>query len=253
MKLIAYLRVSSEGQLDGHGLDVQEAHIRRWAKANRHRIVAVVSDEGVSGSKDAVDRPGLTEVLSALQRPLSADGMVVTRLDRLARQLTVQEAVLGLVWREEWKVFAADEGGEVLEDDPDDPMRTAIRQMRGVFAQLDKSMTVKKLRDGRRAKSATGKKAVGEYAFGFRGEGKGRDRDAAPDTDEQAAVAKILGLRKRGATYRDIANALDSDGLKPRRAESWSAMSVRSVVLRAEGRESRRAGEMGTRSTSTSP
>lgn len=74
------------------------------------------------------------------------------------------------------------EDGEVLEDDPEDPMRTAIRQMRGVFAQLDKTMTVKKLRDGRNAKAATGKKAVGACAYGSTGQGKGRCRDASPMT-----------------------------------------------------------------------
>ena len=45
------------------------------------------------------------------------------------------------------------ESGEVLRDDPDDPMRRALRQIVGVFAELDRAMTVKRLRDGRRAKS----------------------------------------------------------------------------------------------------
>ena len=134
MKLVAYLRVSSETQLEGFGLDVQEAGIKKWAKANGHTIVATFTDAGVSGAKDAVDRPGLTDVLSELANPPAADGMVVYRLDRLARALTVQEAVLALVWRDGGRVFTV-EDGEVLEDDPDDPMRTAIRQMRGVFAQ----------------------------------------------------------------------------------------------------------------------
>jgi hypothetical protein len=40
--------------------------------------------------------------------------------------------------------------GEILTDDPGDPMGTAMRQMMGVFAQLDRGMTVVKLRRGRR-------------------------------------------------------------------------------------------------------
>ena len=246
MRLVAYLRVSSETQLEGFGLDVQEAGIKKWAKANGHTIVATFTDAGVSGAKDAVDRPGLTDVLSELANPPAANGMVVYRLDRLARALTVQEAVLALVWRDGGRVFTV-EDGEVLEDDPDDPMRTAIRQMRGVFAQLDKTMTVKKLRDGRRAKAATGKKSVGGYAFGTTGGGKGRDRDAVADTAEQIAVRRALDLRAKGASYRVIATTLDAEGLKPRRAASWSAMSVRSVVLRAEGTNPRREGEAKAR------
>jgi DNA invertase Pin-like site-specific DNA recombinase len=77
----------------------------------------------------------------------------------------VQEATLALVWQRGTRVFAADTG-EVHRDDPDDPMRTAIRQVMGVFAELDRKMVAKRLRDGRLAKAAAGRKAVGDYPFG---------------------------------------------------------------------------------------
>lgn len=231
MRLVAYLRVSSNGQLDGYGFDVQRADIRRWAKANGHKIVAEYSD-AVTGKADTADRPGLLEALQMIRRPPEADGIIVGKLDRLARQLTTQEAILSLVWREGGKVFAA-ESGEILQDDPDDPMRTAIRQVQGVFAELDRKTVVKRLRDGRRAKAAEGRHAVGQYAYGFEGAGKGRERDAAPREDEQATVRRIVELRGTGASYRAIAATLDVEGHKPRKAASWSPMSVRNVAQRA--------------------
>jgi DNA invertase Pin-like site-specific DNA recombinase len=233
MRLVAYLRVSTTTQLDGFGLDVQRSAIRRWAKANGHRVVEWREDAGISGSTDAVDRPGLSDALQLLRRPPTVDGLVVARLDRLARALTVQEACLALVWREGGHVFTADGGGEVQQDDPDDPMRTAMRQMVGVFAELDRRTTVKRMRDGIRAKAATGRHATGSYAFGYEGAGKGRERDAAPRRDEQAAVRRIVELRAEGVPYRTIAETLDAEGLRPRRAERWSAMSVRNVAVRA--------------------
>jgi DNA invertase Pin-like site-specific DNA recombinase len=135
------------------------------------------------------------------------------------------------VWREGGKVFTA-EDGEVRQDDPDDPMRTAIRQVQGVFAELDRKTVVKRLRDGRKAKAATGRKSVGEYAFGYEGHGQGRERDAAPNPTEQVAVRRIAELRTAGKSYREIAAVLDDEGLRPRRAASWSAMSVRNVAIR---------------------
>ncbi|MEU9323992.1 recombinase family protein [Streptomyces canus] len=81
---------------------------------------------------------------------------------------------------------------EVHQDDPDDPMRTAMRQVIGVFAELDRRMVVKRLRGGRTAKAASGRKAVGAYAYGFHGDGEGRERDAAPNPTEQATQARIL-------------------------------------------------------------
>jgi DNA invertase Pin-like site-specific DNA recombinase len=229
VRLVAYSRVSSEGQVDGYGLDVQRAAIKRWAKGHRHEIVEFYVDAGVSGAKGAFDRPGLSSALEALS---NVDGLVVARLDRLARALTVQEAALAVVWRAGGRVFTAD-SGEVLADDPDDPMRTALRQVVGVFAELDRRITVKRLRDGRAAKAATGKKAVGAYPYGWSASGRGRNRDAAPQPEEQLGLQRALALRRGGLTYRQIAEALDAEGFAPRRADRWSATTVRNLVLRS--------------------
>ena len=230
MRLVAYLRISSNGQIDGYGFDTQRDDIRRWAKANGHKVIAEFSDV-VTGKSDGPDRPGLVEALQLVRRPPEAEGIIVGKLDRLARKVTVQEAILALVWGEHGLVFTA-EDGEVREDDDDDPMRTAIRQMRGVFAELDRRTIVKRLRDGRKMKAAEGKHAVGQYAFGYQAVGKGRDKDAGPRDDEQAAIARIVELRAAGGSYRAIATTLDSEGLKPRRAASWSSMSVRNIAVR---------------------
>lgn len=231
MRLAMYLRVSSNGQVDGYGLAVQEKACRRWAKAQGHQIVATFTDAGVSGARDAADRPGLSGALLALRRPPDAEGLLVARLDRLARALTVQEASLAIAWQAGARVFTAD-AGEVLRDDPDDPMRTALRQVVGVFAELDRRLVVKRLRDGRTAKAAAGKHSTGAYAYGYAGRGKGRARDAAPAPAEQRAVVRIATLRSEGASYRAIAAALDSEGLRPRRAAQWSAMAVRNIAVR---------------------
>lgn len=231
MRLVAYYRLSSDTQLDGWGIDRQRAAVTEWAARHGHTIVAEREDV-ITGKADAVDRPGLTEALALLRRPPQAEGLVVSHLDRLARQLTTQEAILALAWRESAAVFTA-EGGEVLRDDPDDPMRTAMRQVQGVFAELDRATVVKRMRDGRKAKAAAGRKSTGAYAYGTHAVGEGRDRDAGPRDDEQAAIRVIAEQRSAGQSYRVIAAHLDELGMRPRRAASWSAMSVRNVAQRA--------------------
>ena len=135
-----------------------------------------------------------------IRSPHLAEGVLFPRLDRLARSVTIQEAALAALWACGYRVFAADQG-ELLTDDVDDPMRTAMREMAGVFAGLDRRMVVKRLRDGRKAKEAAGRKATGDYAYGYAGAGKGRDRDAAPREDEQPAVRRIVELRQAGRSY----------------------------------------------------
>jgi DNA invertase Pin-like site-specific DNA recombinase len=117
-------------------------------------------------------------------------------------------------------------------------MRTALRQVVGVFAELDRRMVVKRLRDGRTTKALGGRKAVGAYPFGYQGAGKGRLRDSAPRDDEQEAVTAIRRYRRDGLSYRAIAELLDAAGYRPRRALTWSAMSIRAVALRVDNTHS---------------
>jgi DNA invertase Pin-like site-specific DNA recombinase len=148
------------------GLVVQEKAIRAWCRAQGFRLGHVERDEGVSGTRDAAEREGLRRALEAVEAREAA-GVVVYRLDRLARSLTVQEAVLAKVWRDGGRVFATDVG-EVARDDPDDPMRTAMRQMFGVFSQLERSLIAARMRAGRRAKAdAGGYAGFGSPPFGW--------------------------------------------------------------------------------------
>src|SRR5262249_10380326 len=187
--LAAYVRVSTNGQAEaGLGLDVQRDAIEKWAAANGHRVVAWFEDAGVSGANGLESRVGLADALAALENR-TADGLVVYKLDRLARQLTTQEGTLAKVWALGAAVFTVDLG-EVPRDDPDDPMRTALRQMVGVFAQLERGMIAARLRAGRRLKAERGEYATGAPPYGWRA--VGGELEAVPA--EQDVIATIRDL-----------------------------------------------------------
>jgi DNA invertase Pin-like site-specific DNA recombinase len=107
--------------------------------------------------------------------------------------------------------------GDFSKDDPDDPMRTAMRQMVGVFAQLERAMIAKRLRDGRRHKSDLGGYGHGAPPDGYRAEG----RALVPDPGEQETLSRIRQFRAEGASLREIARALTNEGRRPRRGERW--------------------------------
>jgi DNA invertase Pin-like site-specific DNA recombinase len=225
MRLIAYLRVSTDLQAEqGMGLDIQRKGVRAYAKGNGHSIVCWYSDEGVSGSNGLDTRQGLLDALNELEDH-SAAGLVVYRLDRLARKLTVQEATLARVWALGCSVYSVDLG-EVPQDDPDDPMRTALRQMVGVFAQLERGMIAARLRAGRRLKDERGGYAGGAPRFGVRAEG----RELVQDEREQHVIARIRELHDQGQSSRLIADALNGEGLPSKRGGSWSSATVARVV-----------------------
>src|SRR4051812_35184225 len=67
----------------------------------------VCRDEGVPGAVEAIDRPGLSDALATLAAK-EATVLLIPRLDRLARALTVQEAALATAWKHGATVVACD-------------------------------------------------------------------------------------------------------------------------------------------------
>jgi DNA invertase Pin-like site-specific DNA recombinase len=229
VKLVAYLRVSTDRQAEhGLGLAVQEAATRKWAKANGHRIVLWSRDEGVSGSNGLEAREGLPEALAAIRRK-DAAGLVVYRLDRLARDLVLQEQLLAEVKRMGGEVFSTSAGeAAFLNDDPGDPSRKMIRQILGAVNEYERSMIKLRLRSGRARKRESGYAGDGPPPFGYRAEG----RELVDDPDEQAVLARIADLRAEGLSLRQMAAILTADGFKPKRSAVWHPGSLRLIIKR---------------------
>jgi DNA invertase Pin-like site-specific DNA recombinase len=227
VKLIGYRRVSSNGQVDKYGLPSQETDIRAFAKAHGHKIIRIETDGGIRGTLSEDDRPALFAALKAV-RDGEADGILIPSLNRLARLLTVQEAILAKVWQLGGRVFAADQG-EITPDDPDDPMRTAMRQMAGVFAQLDRALLVKKLRNGRAEKRKVG---------GYAGDGSPRfgqksvNGKLVTDDDETETITLIEEMRKSGMSLARIADFLNENRIAPKRGPLWYPQTVSRVLSR---------------------
>jgi len=229
VRIVAYTRVSTEKQVrEGFGLDAQRSEIKRWAKANDHRVVQWSADEGISGANGIDTREGLFDAL-ALVKSRGTDALVVTSLDRLARQMTQQEGVLAEIWKAGGKVYSLGDGGEVLEDDPDGPMRTAIRQMRGVFAQLERGLIRQRMTKGKREKSSQGGYVGGAPPFGYDSDHQG---NLVPNVEMQRTLARIRQLHEGGSSLRQIIAVLNAEGLKPRVGGNWYPASVSRIITR---------------------
>ena len=93
IKAFGYVRVSSKGQVKGDGFPRQLAAIRQYAKAHNIRVVKIFREEGVSGATESTSRPAFTAMLEALHGN-GVRTIIVERLDRLARDLMIQETIL---------------------------------------------------------------------------------------------------------------------------------------------------------------
>ena len=211
-KAFAYLRVSGKGQVDGDGFPRQEKAIREYASGHDIKIVEVFRETGVSGAKDLENRPELSKLMTALH----ANGVrlvLVEELDRLARDLMVQETIIADLRKNGFDLIS------VLEPDlmQDDPSRKMMRQIFGAVAKYEKSMVVLKLRGARlRAKAKNGR-CEGAKPYGeFPGEAQ--------------LLERMKAMHEAGVGFDRIAHALNAEGIRPRRGARWWGRTVNNIL-----------------------
>ncbi len=216
MKAFGYIRVSGKGQVEGDGLIRQEKAILDYATANGIRIERIYREEGVSGTLEV--RPALAAMMVSLE----ANGhgiktVIIERVDRLARDLMVQEAIIGDLQGKGFNLVSVHEGNDLLSGDP---TRTLVRQVLGAIAEYDKSMIVMKLRAARERARVTRRKCEGRKGY----------LEAAP---EVVQAIKTMRRKRKGArrmTCETIAEALNRQGLKTLTGKPFSGQTVRNIL-----------------------
>jgi DNA invertase Pin-like site-specific DNA recombinase len=214
-KAFAYIRVSGKGQVDGDGFPRQKAAIKAYADTHGIRIKQWFQEEGVSGTKDLENRPALQELMLALHSN-GVRQVLIEKLDRLARDLMVQETIIGDLLRNGFEIVS------VAEPDlcSDDPSRKLVRQVFGAIAEYERAMIVLKLRAARQRKRIRDGRCEGRKPFGER-EG------------EQEIIERIQKLSAKGMNYSQIADNLNAERLPTRANGQWFPATVSRILARA--------------------
>lgn len=211
-KAFGYIRVSGDSQIDGDGFPRQIAAIKAYAKQHDIRIVKVFREEGVTGTKETMDRPAWAEMMTALHGN-GVKIIVIESLNRLARELMVQEATIAELRKHGFILVSVQEPDLMSSD----PARIAFRQMMGVFAQYDKSQIVLKLKAARMRKKAKEGRCEGRKPYGY--------YDGEPE-----ALARMKALRTSGMGFDRIAAQLNAEGIKPRLGERWHGLVINRIL-----------------------
>ena len=223
-RVFGYVRVSSPGQVHGDGFDRQAEAIAAYARSHRLEVVHVYREEGVSGTSDT--RPALAELMVDLEENgHGVKTVIVEKLDRLARDLMVQEAVIRDFQKHGFDLISATKGPNLLREDP---TRKFVRQVFGALAEYDKSMLVSKLRAAReRVKAKTGK-CDGRKGYYETDHGK-------------AVLARIKQLRRKRRdmkplSFPDVADVLNKEGMLTLAGTPWTGGNVAAAMRRNQKR-----------------
>ena len=220
---VGYLRVSTDVQADGWGLDVQRDTIEQWARTEGHDIVAWSRDEGVSGTLEPGARDGWRAArLAAAEH--DAAGIVVARADRLSRDYFGQEVTRRDCLNAGLELMSVAEPEQFA--DTDDPQRLLVRHVMGALAEYERRVLRQRMEAGKARKKAAGGFAGGMPPYGWRPVNKELERDPA----EQVVVAEMQRLRGIGMSFRAIADQLNERGVPTKTGRRWHPPTVRDVL-----------------------
>ncbi len=213
------MRVSSKGQVKGHGFERQEETISRFAAENGYVVTEIFRD-AFTGT-DA-DRPEFNRMLGVILANGSRT-ILVESLDRLARDVMIQSLLLAKLAQHGITLFNCVTGEDVTACMSEDPMRRALIQIQSVFSELEKSRLVSKLRRAREAKKQSAGKCEGRKAFGER-------------AGEKEVIDLMRSLRSvengQRLSFAGIAKELNDRGVGTRTGAPWHTTTVRNILCR---------------------
>lgn len=141
MRFISYTRVSTQDQAqDGWGLAAQDTKIGQWAAFTDNEIVSV-KVEAASG-KSLVGRPEFADAMRML-RNKQADGIVVTKLDRLARSVRDFADILADFQANGWSLQILDLGVDL-----GTPSGRMIANILAAVAEFEREVISLRTREG---------------------------------------------------------------------------------------------------------
>ena len=219
-KAVAYLRTSSAANVgaDKDSDKRQRVAIAAFAKRARFEIAAEdwFYDPAVSGADPIETRPGFNRLLDRIEGN-GVRTVIIEDATRFARDLMTQE--LGILSLIKLGVRVITASGDDLTD-TSDPMKKAMRQIAGAFAELEKARLVAKLRGAReRKRISSGRvtKAAGKCEGGL--------AERSPELIEAAQALND------GRSLRKISAALAEQGfVTSKNAKPFSASAVQSML-----------------------
>lgn len=229
--MVSYIRVSGRGQLDGDGPDRQRDSVASLIRADGLEFAREFFEQGVSGTVDGMDRPIFREMIDYIEtadagpKDARITAIIIERMDRVARDLMVQELLLKECRERGIQVFAADVGLVDQATNDGDPTRKLIRQVLGAVAEFAKSELVMKLAKARkRMKEKTGR-CEGQKPFGHY-------------KNELPVMEFVKGLILSDADLRGevVAALLNEANFRTRRNTKYSRQAAERIIIAVKER-----------------
>lgn len=218
---IIYARVSSQEQVKGTSLEMQERYCREFCERQNLKILGTYIEQGESAK--SADRTEFQKALAfcAGKKPI-VDFFIVHKVDRFARSQADHFATRALLRK------YGTELRSVSEPISDDPVGKAMEGMLAVFAEFDNNVRASRSKGGMQEKVRKGI-WVWTAPLGYKRLSRGGnlviDEDVAPfirDVFEEYA--------KGGVSYRELSDTLEARGMRSARGKKPCAQLIEKIL-----------------------
>jgi putative DNA-invertase from lambdoid prophage Rac len=201
MQVFGYIRVSTlEQAANGDSLDTQRQQIIGYAMMKGWEVSQFFNEAGVSGSVPLADRPEAQRLLAIAK---AGDVIITTRLDRAFRSATDALITLDEFKNQSIGLHMIDLGGNVCGNGISKLVFTIL----SAVAENERDRIRERIRDVKRHLASQGVYGGGKRPFGL----DVVDGRLVPNVTEQAALGKMMTLRKQKKPLREIARTIANE------------------------------------------
>ena len=225
-KYVAYLRVSTEMQVDGFSLDGQNNRIARFGEREEMICVGKYEDAGKSG-KSIEGRPEFKRMLAEIENGLQVDYVLVYKLSRFGRNAADILNSLALIQSYGVELICVEEG-----IDSSQTSGKLLISVLSAVAEIERENILEQTMNGRKEKARQGGWNGGPAPFGY----MLKDNQLIVNEEEAKYVRDIFNkFVNENIGYSGIAKYLNLQGVEKNARKSnqtkwWSAHFVKIIL-----------------------
>lgn len=220
MKVVGYLRVSTEGQAkeDRFGLESQREQIESYCKSKGHEILEWYTDAGVSGAKE--ERESWGKILRG-EVPNGVEAVIVAKSDRVARDVYIYFAFKNELRKKGIQIISvAEDFGEL------GAYSVILDAMLAAIAEVERMNINARTSGGRKQKASKGGYSGGKVPYGY----TSANHSLVINEEEAMVVRDVYKYHEYGYNMQEIADTLNSKGYVTRSEGKFTRSQVRNIL-----------------------
>ncbi|MGI2322143.1 cassette chromosome recombinase CcrB [Staphylococcus cohnii] len=216
----AYIRVSTERQVEGYSIDGQITQIEHFCQFNGYDLVDIYVDRGISGK--SMNRPALQRMLQDAKNG-KLDCVIVYKINRLARNTSDLLTIVEELHRQNVEFFSLSERMEVKNS-----TGKLLLNILASFSEFERNTILENIYTGQHQRALEGY-YQGNLPLGYNNIPDNK-KDLMINQHEANIVKYIFESYAKGHGYRKIANALNHKGYVTKKGNPFSISAVTYIL-----------------------